>query len=462
LVDVPISQPEAVSILRSACAFDEQAVAALFRKLRMTGALQIFGVDQFKVHDAMRLLGRAHLESLGTEACRKAQTAIRDMLFSQLPEQRSPPRVSLLLRMFVTLDEVKPLVEMATDEIFHELGYMAEITAFLERLAASGTASATDRFWALDGLVFAQFKQGDQAALDERLTLMERLVAEHNLGASERLAVAMKRMNFFAKAGNVEGAQAAMDAVMAAIPDRPEYLRIARYNFAHALFSLGANESCLEITSQLIPEYYGLLGLTLGQVTGNNPDKIFPLLKRGEDHTDDLKHLADTLELQAMALNRLGRMSGLARIHAMKFYSMAHALDSFVRVGQDLADEFVSRADYAGALDVFERNLLPTILGMKMVSRIIPVRSQYAVVLAYSGNFAAAEAEMARLAPYEGGLEEEARAELQRQRRLIARLKLEAPPPQWQIPHPRGKQRVNAPCFCGSGKKYKKCHGRRA
>jgi hypothetical protein len=133
-----------------------------------------------------------------------------------------------------------------------------------------------------------------------------------------------------------------------------------------------------------------------------------------------------------------------------------------VRVGQDLVDEFVGRADYIGALDVFERNLLPTVLGMKMVRHMIPVRSQYAVVLAYAGRFAAADAEMARLAPYEAGLDEGQRKELQDQRRLIARLKLVAPPPQWQIPHPPGKQRVNAPCFCGSGKKYKKCHGRRA
>jgi hypothetical protein len=131
-------------------------------------------------------------------------------------------------------------------------------------------------------------------------------------------------------------------------------------------------------------------------------------------------------------------------------------------VGQDLADEFVGRADYAGALDVFERNLLPTILKLRMVSHIIPVRSQYAVVLAYSGNVQAADAEMTRLAPYESGLSDEGKRELQRQRQLIARLKLEAPPPQWKIPHPRAKQRVNAPCFCGSGKKYKRCHGRRA
>ncbi|HEV2160445.1 SEC-C metal-binding domain-containing protein [Bradyrhizobium sp.] len=461
LVDIPISQAEAVAVLSSSCHLDDRGVAALFRKLRLAGILQVFGVDRFKVHDAMRLLGRAHLESLGSDALLVVQRAIKDILLTQLPKHRSPERVSLLLRMFVAINEVKPLVQMATDEIFHELGYMTEITAFLERFAASEEVSAEDRFWALDGLVFAQFKKGDRELLNDRLTLMERLVADHDLGASERLAVSMKRMNFLAQQGDVAGAQAAMDTVMAALPDRPEYLRIARYNYARALFSLGAYRLCLEITGQLISEYYTLLGLTPAQVIGNNPDKIFPLLKQSEDLTDDLKHLADTLDLQAMATNRLGSPSRLERIHAMKFYSMAHALDSYVRVGQDLVDEFVERADYIGALDVFERNLLPTILRMKMASHIIPVRSQYAVVLAYSGRFEAAEAEMARLAPYESGLTEEGRTEMQRQRRHIARMRLEAPPPQWQIPHPRKKYPVNAACFCGSGKKYKKCHGRR-
>jgi hypothetical protein len=462
LIDVPLSQTEANAILRDAYGLDERAVAALFRKLRTTGAMQIFGVDRFKVHDAMRLLGRTHLETLGPEALRKAQQAVLDMLLAQLSQQRDRQRVTLLLRMFVALGNVKPLVEMATDELFHELGYMREITTFLEQLTTSEDTPAEDRFWALDGLVFAQFKKGDEVTLDDKLTLMERLVDANNLGASEQLAVRMKRMNFCARKGDVDGAQTAMNAVMKAIPDRPEYLRIARYNYACALFSLGSYPPCVSETAELIEEYYQVLGLTLAQVTGKNPPEIFPLLKKGKDRTDDLKHLADTLELQAMAVNKMGRPARMERIHAMKFYSMAHALDSYVRVGQDLVDEFVSRADYIGALDVFERNLLPTILGLKMASRIIPVRAQYAVVLAFSGNFQAADAEMARLAPYESGLSDEGRMELQRQRRQIARMKLNAPPPQWQIPLPPGKQRVNAPCLCGSGKKYKKCHGRQS
>jgi hypothetical protein len=41
---------------------------------------------------------------------------------------------------------------------------------------------------------------------------------------------------------------------------------------------------------------------------------------------------------------------------------MAHALDSFVRVDQDLAEEFIGRQDYIGARDVLERNVLPVVL----------------------------------------------------------------------------------------------------
>jgi SEC-C motif len=158
----------------------------------------------------------------------------------------------------------------------------------------------------------------------------------------------------------------------------------------------------------------------------------------------------------------MGRHSRLARIHAMKFYSMANALDSFVRVGQDLVDEFVARHDYIGAREVLERNVLPMVIELKMVSRMVPVRSQYAVVLAYCGDHEAAAAEMANLAPYGAGLGAEGQYELREQRGLIARLRREAPPPQWQFPAPLRRMGRNERCYCRSGKKFKRCHGMRS
>jgi SEC-C motif-containing protein len=126
-----------------------------------------------------------------------------------------------------------------------------------------------------------------------------------------------------------------------------------------------------------------------------------------------------------------------------------------------LVDDFIGRRDYIGARQTIETNLIPHIAKLKLASRVIPVRSQYAVVLAYCGDFAAADQEMARLAPYEEGMDERGKWELQNQRRMIDRMRRAAPPPQWQPFLSNKKPRVNDPCPCGSGKKYKKCHGQR-
>lgn len=432
--DVPLNQSEASDVLKATFGLEKPAAAAVFRRLRLSGAIQIFGVDRLKVHDAVRPLGRAHLDVCGAEVVRKAQEAIRDLLMAALPINHDRQRVFLLLRMFVALGNIKPLVEMATDEIFHELGYMEEISEYLNQVASSDDVPAEDRFWALDGLVFAHFKEGDDVDIRAKLDRMDELVRRNGLGLSERLAVGMKRMIFAAHAKDIVTVKAIMNELSRVLPQTPQHLRVAKYNYAHALFELEMMDDCVTATLDLIVEYYDLLGLRLGDVMGNNPDKIFPLLKGERSHTDDLKHLADALDLQAKAIKATGKNPGLAHVHAMKFYSMAHSLDSFVRVGQELVDDFVGRHDYIGARDVIERNLMPTILSLKLVGRVIPVRSQYAVVLAYCGAFEEAEAEMGRLEPYESALDPRGRKELQDQRALVTKLKQNPPPPQWQMP----------------------------
>src|SRR5258708_21275937 len=98
-----------------------------------------------------------------------------------LPKNQDRQRVFLLLRMFVALGNVKPLVEMATDELFHELGYMDEISEFLSKVAASEDIAAEDRFWALDGLVFAHFKDADDTDIRRKLDRMTELVRQNDL-----------------------------------------------------------------------------------------------------------------------------------------------------------------------------------------------------------------------------------------------------------------------------------------
>jgi hypothetical protein len=324
LSDVPLSQSEASEVLRASFSVGAPAAATAFRRLRLSGAIQVFGVDRFKIHDAMRPLGRAYLDSHGVATVQEAQTAIRDLLMAVLPRDHDRQRVFLLLRMFVALGNIKPLVEMATDELFHELGYMDEISSYLEQAAASDVISPDDRFWALDGLVFAHFKQGDDAKVRDKLDRMDALVRQHDLGPSERLAVGMKRMVFAARDHDIVALKAAMSEMLRLLPQTPQHLRIAKYNYARALFELGDFGTCSSATLDLISEYYDVLGLTLSDVMGNNPDKIWPLLGGNEgSRSDDLKHLADSLELQAKAVKAGDGHPGLAEIHALKFYSMA-------------------------------------------------------------------------------------------------------------------------------------------
>jgi len=434
LSDVPLTQAEAAGVLKQSFAIEPAAAAAAFRHLRSSGAIQIFGIDRFKVHDAMRPLGRGYLDESGAEHVQKAQEAIRDLLIATLQQDNDRQRVFLLLRMFVALGNIKPLVEMATDELFHEMGYMGEIAGYLTTAAQSDAITAEDRFWALDGLVFAHFKAGDEAGIKDKLDRMEELVRKEKLGLQERLAVGMKRMVIAARAQDAATVKAIMQDLTRVLPKTPQHLRVARYNYAHAMYELGQMDECVIATLDLVSEYYGVLGLTINDVMAKNPDKIFPLLIEGENHTDDLKHLADALDLQSKALRAMGKNPGLGPIHAMKFYSMAHSLDSFVRVGQELVDDFIGYHDYIGARNVIETNLMPTIVGLKLAGRVIPVRSQYAVVLAYCGAFAEADAEMARLLPYESGLDENGQRELQNQRAYITYLRSDPPPPQREMP----------------------------
>jgi len=434
LSDVPLTQAEAAGVLKQSFAIAPAAAAAAFRRLRSSGAIQIFGIDRFKVHDAMRPLGRGYLDESGAEHAQKAQEAIRDLLIATLQQDNDRQRVFLLLRMFVALGNIKPLVEMATDELFHEMGYMGEIAGYLTTAAQSDAITAEDRFWALDGLVFAHFKAGDEADIKEKLDRMEELVRKEKLGLQERLAVGMKRMVFAARAQDAAMVKAIMQDLTRVLPKTPQHLRVARYNYAHAMYELGQMDECVIATLDLVSEYYGVLGLTINDVMAKNPDKILPLLKEGENHTDDLKHLADALDLQSKALRAMGKNPGLGPIHAMKFYAMAHSLDSFVRVGQELVDDFIGHQDYIGARNVMETNLMPTIVGLKLAGRVIPVRSQYAVVLAYCGAFAEADAEMARLLPYESGLDENGQRELQNQRAYITYLRSNPPLPQREMP----------------------------
>ena len=132
----------------------------------------------------MCVLGRAHLDSLGPDVQRRAaQSALKDVLLASILRQKDLAKFSLYLRILADLGEIKMLVEFATDEIYHEMGLIEQISGMLETAAASDATDPDQRFSALDGLAFGDLKRNDIPKAEARLEAMGRLIAEQKIWA---------------------------------------------------------------------------------------------------------------------------------------------------------------------------------------------------------------------------------------------------------------------------------------
>src|SRR3546814_3675840 len=123
----------------------------------------------------------------------------------------------------------------------------------------------------------------------------------------------MKRMLLMSMVGEAAGVQERLGLVEGRVPGKAEHMRVFRYNRALAFFKLGDNTTAVAEAGKLVEEYYDALGLTPADVMGRNPPQLAPLLPKGRDNTDHLKHLADTLDLLAPAAGRKSQPSNMAR-----------------------------------------------------------------------------------------------------------------------------------------------------
>lgn len=483
LCDAPLTRLEIALYLTAAGGPDEAVFLRAVRLLQSRGLLQVFFGNKIKLHDAASVVGQGRLLLRSGDVMKTYNQALLKVVEASLLTNWSSAKLTLFLRLCGRAGRLDLLVEMASDELFHEFGVWPEIEAFLERGSQDERLPPDQRLKALDGLAFADLKVGSDR-VSTWLDQMDDLITEHGLVDEERLRVGMKRMNFLAMVGDRKGAKRLIEELSkVANSASSEFSRIYNYNIAAAELALGNGAAAESRTQSLISEYFDLIGLKPHQVMGKDAPALRELITRDPLPIDDIKHLADTLDLHAKTMDAQGKTSPFARIHALKFYDLVQTPESMFRVGQDLVDQFIENKDFIGALEIMENILLPHVQQLKIAQYLIPIRSQYAVVLAYNGRFDEAEAEIGRLQPYESGLDSIGKNELINQRALITHLRRTGPPASSslsqealgvfakrvsmgmggdQIPLASiGEKKVgrNAACPCGSGKKYKKCHG---
>ena len=421
LADVGLSRDEVSELLVNSLNVSTVRAAAILKKMRATGTVEVFGNQTLKVHDAVRALGLQHLELMDPVAANNALMALKELLVVSLQKTRDTSRFSLLTQVYIKLNDVMTLIALSGEELFHEMGIVVDILASLERASISDTLEPIHKFWALDGLVFSELRVGPSEKITQRLEAMEALLVEHKFGYREEIAFAMKRILWAAEHRDAHEIQRLVEQTRPKLPDA-EHARIFDYNHAIALRKINKYKEAEALCEKVIEEYYGLLGIRPQDVMGKNSDVLWTIINRPENVQEHLKHLADALELFAINCQAQGKPTPFLRIHSMKFYNMAGAAESMVRVGQDLADEFIAMKDYEGAREVMEQHVLPVVNAAGLLNRLVQVRSQYAVILALCGQHDDADAEMRRLGPYFEGLTGEQRQEVENQSNYIAQL----------------------------------------
>jgi hypothetical protein len=435
------------------------ASASAIRELRDWGVVLRLLSGALVTHDAFIVMAGAIFDSLDSGI----QMAAKQKLAAIVEKSVAPGQVARLMvycRLLPQIGRTETLADIASSlsEHIHEQGRSGDLQAVLEDVLASPEVSPMDKFMVADTLALWEFHQPEKTEFVHLVRIMEKLSKDHELGGDTPQRLAMKQMLEASLNGEMAGIRL-YSAKALERADSPMLRRIAKYNTAVAFHMADEHGEVLEITAELVDEYYDALHLTDEMVFARSAKALSDDLNDDFDTLDELKRLADTLDLRARALNDIGLQSGLCRLHAMKFYQIAHVPVSLMKVGQDVVDEFISMlGDPFEARRVIETLLLPIIKEYRLVEYVVPVRAQYAVILAYCGEIDEARRLINELSSF--AISDFRHRELKGQIELIeqiaAKQRMLA---RASIKSGGAKVGRNDPCPCGSQKKYKKCHG---
>lgn len=202
LSDVPLGEDEAATLVKAAFGITASAFASAMRQLRPLGVVRVYGGRRVQIHDAFRTIGLHWYAGAPSQQAMAGREALKDVILRSFEENQDIARFPLFVRTLVELGDLKPLIDIGTEEWFHELGVNAGIWESLEAAAANKNIDPEQRFYALDGLVFAEMKSVEPEKIERRLQAMEEIVREYELDSHEELVVLQKRMLFESEKGN--------------------------------------------------------------------------------------------------------------------------------------------------------------------------------------------------------------------------------------------------------------------
>lgn len=402
---------------------DKRAVAAAMRETSPRGMSRDVGDGRIRLHEAFRLTCVNSEGLIPGEQRHAVLSQLCDLFRPSFKEGTDLERAVRYIHLLPPAGRYAELIEIAENESewMLETGVAPRVHELFESEAADPARTLIERFWLLDALAFwnAHYDIPNAAVVVKR---MEAIVAQEELGPRPRLALAFKQLTIAALSRDIEQSLAALRRIEAMQPN-PRVVRAARYNHATTLFNAGQFRGVERLTRIWVSERYNELGLTIDDVERLPPDAIARRLPEAENDADEMKRVADIIDLLVQAQDKLGNPYPRELGQALKFYLLARSHRSAIQVGLHLAKAHL-RGDHnpAAAMRIFQGLLLPLLEAHGLVEYDVGVRSQYAEVLARMGRIQEAEAELARVAHFATGENEEA-AIFAESRRIVEQIR---------------------------------------
>jgi len=469
---VPFPKEVVVQVIASALRLTRVQGTRLLRNLYSWGVIRLSAGGDVSLHDSFRLLTNENLAEVSEAVVSNAREALYQVVWANR-EGGGPDRFRLLTRLMYETKRIEALVDTITNtaEVVTEYGIEDEMAAMLLKASEDNSLSPEDHFWAEDTLTFWAVNRRELDEARTRFARIETLIKQFEPSETIRVSVLVKKLLIAGLDGNFSALRDAYRSAMASASSDLAR-RIVTYNYAHGLRTCNRSDLALEITTRLVDEYYQVLGITPNDVFLHKLHETMSKIRDFEENQDEVKRLADSLDLQGSAANDVGLIQPFAKLHAHKFFLLSSSYSSAVRVGLDFVDQCLTeRSDAVGARDFMENFLLPLINEKKMIGELVPVSCHYAVILAYCGAFQDAVNTLREMKPYivegtDGAIQYESNVRLVEQIRsgevrLPERTPILAQPKAKRSPY-RELIKIgrNDPCPCESGLKYKKCCGR--
>lgn len=471
LASVRLAESEAVTVLTEGICLDPSEASRCIRELTDRGLVQVFANRDVVVHDAFRTVVRGIRCLLPEETDRVRHVLGRLFRLSISPS--APDRFIAYCRIAPHIGETRVVIDMAGSipEHLHEHGSADALRQILTDTLEDSALSDEDRFWAADTLTFWAIQRGDEAGrIHSDMVLLEQRLAAVSNDRRARQTVAIKRLLVAGKDEDLDRARKIYAQAMGDAADDPHGWLILRYTYGVALMLCDALEAADLVTSTVANGYLRLVGLRPEQLFATNALDIRRSLGDKADEIELIKHVADAIDLRARVVAARGGVVALLKMWAFKLYALAVAPSSAVNAGKDVVDELLSIGALGDAKGFMERTLIPGIAEFRLPEEIIPLRAQYAVVLAYDGQVERARNQLADLTVFASSSPLLA-AELENQRRLIEAIasgEVRLTPrgrggldrSGLLLDVPRLQAGRNEPCPCGSAVKFKRCCGR--